>query len=74
MVSGGLFKCCEAMIDAGIENPNTREGIDLCLKCPYPEGCAVFENSITLRTRIATLNQKTAKELLAKGQTVEEIM
>ena len=37
-------KRCFAMIEAGIANPESQQGIGFCLKCPYPDGCVVYES------------------------------
>jgi len=40
---GNAKKRCQAMIDAGVEEPESRGGIEFCTgKCPYPY-CVVFE-------------------------------
>lgn len=58
---------CQAMIDAGIEDPNSAEGILFCTgdrlsggvesQCPYPY-CVVFEHS----SQAAKLKAKARKE------------
>lgn len=45
-----IKRCCKAMLDAGIEDPESAEGIVFCTgnretesRCPYPV-CVVFEH------------------------------
>lgn len=36
---------CEAMVQAGVEDADSKEGIDFCVNsCPYPNGCILFDN------------------------------
>lgn len=36
---------CQALVDAGIVNPDSQEGIDFCIdKCPYPDKCEIFDS------------------------------
>jgi len=40
----GAYRACHAMIDAGITDPNSQEGIDFCVyHCPYEGGCIVMD-------------------------------
>lgn len=39
---GNALKRCAAMVEAGVADPTTQDGIDFCTeKCPY-EDCIVF--------------------------------
>lgn len=43
--AGHNLKRCPAMIEAGIINPGSQEGIDFCVHwCPYPK-CIVMEGA-----------------------------
>ena len=62
---------CDAMVDAHITNASSQEGIDFCTgKCPYSR-CVLFEDNPRLTARESRVSN--AKELLAKGHSVEQI-
>ncbi|GAG84881.1 unnamed protein product [marine sediment metagenome] len=78
IVMGGITenparKRCQAMIDAGIEDPDSREGARFCTdKCPY-DFCIVFEGAAADRqTRTREMVKKTM-ELLRAGYGKREI-
>jgi hypothetical protein len=57
------------MIDAGIDNPESQEGIDFCLECPYPE-CVVGKGS-GYEKRIR--RQSKAVSMLKSGISTSDI-
>lgn len=66
-------KRCQAMIDAGVYDPESHEGINFCVNfCPY-ECCIVFENPETLRQLRARNKATLVKELYTKGISVVDI-
>ena len=69
--SGKIYNRCPAMIDAGIEDPDSKAGIEFCLACPYPK-CVVFE---TTRSEQFRRNPKIprSKELRLKGLSLRQI-
>jgi len=69
--SGGAYRTCQAMLDEGITDPNSQEGIDFCVnKCPYKEGCIVMESSRTTVHKQERMRRAWA--LLDKGHTISE--
>jgi len=67
---------CQAMTDAGIEHPGSKEGIIFCTKhCPYDK-CIVFDvengrsssGKLTKELRIAE-----AKKMSGKGCSIKKI-
>lgn len=45
-------KCCEDMIEAGITDAASKEGLDFCIdKCRYPNGCILFDSFIQVEKR-----------------------
>lgn len=61
------LKRCQAMIDAGIADPNSQRGIDFCTECPYPR-CILFDTS-----KKPNLRSKQVKLMQARGMTNREI-
>ena len=63
---------CQAMIDAGIENPESKEGIDFCVEqCPYEAGCVLFDKAkLPTKTEI---KRNFAKRLHAHGVSDTDI-
>ena len=77
-MSGASSRRCLAMIEAGIDDANSQEGIDFCVnRCPY-DNCVIFEErrgrgrsreiDSRRRDRIAK-----AREMAARGVSIEEI-
>jgi len=65
-------KRCQAMVNAGIENPESQEGIDFCVNsCPY-DYCVVFEN-ISGYSATRLRNVKVSKALRKLGVSKEDI-
>lgn len=78
--SNGIYKICEAMLKAGIKDPESQEGKDFCTKrgkfakkggCPYTS-CIVFEGPSKIDTRMAR-DVKRAKEMRAQKIPAEKI-
>ncbi len=67
-----MYKRCEAMMEAGIENPESRDGIDFCLNCPYPR-CVVFEAGARPNTIKRLRNQELARKMKASGLKTKDI-
>lgn len=66
-----MDRACPAMLEAGVLDPNSQEGIDFCTdKCPYDK-CIVFET--TLNTRRCQLRAIEARALLAGGMSIKDI-
>jgi len=64
------------MIEAGITDPNSQEGIDFCVNhCPYEEGCIVMEGRLTqTSTRLRReANKRKVWALWQAGFSVKEI-
>lgn len=61
------------MIEAGIEYPDSQEGIEFCLDCPYPNGCIVFDSILKPNVIKRLRNQAKANKLQAEGLTVDDI-
>ena len=72
-MSGASSRRCLAMIEAGIDDANSQEGIDFCVsRCPY-DSCVIFEErgwkaDSRRRDRITK-----AREMAARGVSIEEI-
>ena len=66
--SGTGKRRCPAMIEAGIENPDSQEGIDFCLDCPYPD-CIAFSGD----GKIQSVRWLVAKKLHNEGHNIEQI-
>lgn len=50
-----MTKICDAMREAGIADPESKEGIDFCISsCPYEEGCILLEPNIFPKKHEAT--------------------
>lgn len=72
---------CKAMIDAGIEDPDSREGALFCAgssndkiksRCPY-DYCIVFEHKKISKVRTVEDKTKFAIKLLAHGVSRDDI-
>jgi len=64
------------MIDAGITDSESQEGIDFCVNhCPYEEGCIVMEGILTqTSTRLRKdTNKRKVWVLWQAGFSVKEI-
>ena len=58
------------MIDAGIEDPNSQEGIDFCVnKCPY-DVCIAFELGRGTSKLRRELRVAVVKEMQSRGVSV----
>ena len=69
--SSGVYRICQAMIEAGITDPNSQEGIGFCVnKCPYKEGCIVMESGKTSVHKQERMRRAWA--LLDKGHSIAE--
>lgn len=66
------LRICDAMAEAGISKPNSKEGIDFCLNCPYPD-CIAFEDRRAKEMAEREENKKRVKEMWKDGCTVDEI-
>ena len=67
---------CEAMIAAGIEDPDSLEGKHFCTEnCPYPDGCVVYEykpgKSPAAERKVARVAR--AKEMRGSGVDIAVI-
>ena len=61
------------MIEAGIKDPESQEGIDFCLNhCPY-DRCIVFEAEKSSATTRRDDRKARAWELYSKGYSRKEI-
>ena len=66
-------KRCEAMVEAGVYDPEKREGIDFCVNhCPYTF-CVVMENDETIAQRKKRRNSDLAIRLRVHRVTIEDI-
>lgn len=66
-------KRCKAMIDAGIDDPISQEGIDFCVdKCPYPQ-CVVVDSKATSRQVNFRTTSTIAKDLRSHGVSIVDI-
>ncbi len=74
-------KRCLAMIEAGIEDPDSEEGAQFCAgdrhglvesQCPYPV-CVVFETLGVNRVAIARERRRVARQLHIHGVSVDDI-
>lgn len=78
----GIYtKCCKAMLDAGITDPESDEGILFCTgtrdgtvesKCPY-DYCVVVEHHLTTARIGADKRAILAKSFREHGVSVEDI-
>jgi len=65
---------CLAMIEAGIEDPESQAGKDFCTEqCPYPNGCIVLEFGRSISSLRRDKRIARAKEMAARGRSVEDI-
>ena len=70
---GDQKKRCPAMIEAGIKDPDSQEGIDFCVnECPYDK-CIVFELGRSTSKLRRKLRAALAKEMQTQGYTAVEI-
>jgi len=61
------------MIEAGITNPESLEGIRFCTnKCPY-DHCVIAEPKVSSRKVRALLQKRAARLLYSQGMSVQEI-
>lgn len=72
-------KCCKAMLDAGITNPESTDGIMFCAgdrntesRCPY-DYCVVVEHRQTAAQDKVKERIPLAKSLREHGVSVEDI-
>ena len=77
-MSGASSRRCLAMIEAGIDDANSQEGIDFCVnRCPY-DSCVIFEGRRG-RGRSREIDSRRrdritkAREMAARGVSIEEI-
>ena len=72
---GDNLKRCQPMIDAGITTPDSQEGIDFCVKCPYEEKCLLFERDKdnTQPTERVRLRIEQVKLMYSQGKCRSEI-
>lgn len=62
---------CDAMRDAGIKDPQSKEGIDFCTsQCPYEDRCVVMESKGSLRK---VSRRERAAKLIKEGRNDREI-
>lgn len=60
------------MIEAGIKDPDSQEGIDFCVnQCPYDK-CIAFELGRGISKLRRELRKAMAKEMQTKGYTAGE--
>lgn len=59
---------CPAMIEAGIDDPDSYSGIQFCLDCPYPD-CIAFSGG----SEIIKLREEEAKRLVENGYSISQI-
>jgi hypothetical protein len=64
---------CDAMVEAGIIDPNSQSGIDFCTNCPYPEDCVLFADGLKKVRARTGYRVMRAKKLLDSGRTIEDI-
>jgi len=64
---------CPAMIEAGVRDPDSQEGIDFCVnECPYDK-CIAFELGRGISKLRRELRKAMAKEMQVKGISVGDI-
>jgi DNA-binding NarL/FixJ family response regulator len=64
---------CQAMINAGIGDPESLEGKKFCTEnCPY-EYCIVFEGYDTRRKKQTSREVKLVGEMLSSGMSIKDI-
>lgn len=62
------------MIDAGIEDPSSQDGIDFCVgSCPYEKGCILFDALPREKRAAQEAKVAFAKNLYAHGVSVADI-
>ena len=74
MTIGDNKRCCAAMKDAGITDPNKQEGIDFCVNsCPY-DFCVVMESEATVIQLSYQRRVYIAQELRKRKVSVDDIV
>lgn len=64
---------CQAMLDAGITDPESKAGKDFCTKsCPYPDDCIMVPSEEKIRSRRKS-KRASAIRFKRKGMTLKEI-
>jgi len=63
---------CPAMVEAGIKDPNSQEGINFCLNCPY-DHCVIADPQVDNKQVRRALLIRAVKELSRRGLSDEEI-
>ena len=64
---------CKAMIDAGIYDPESKDGIDFCVNfCPY-EYCVVLDYKVTACQLKRRGKANFARDLKGHGVSVDDI-
>lgn len=67
---GQNLRRCRAMIDAGIANPNSQEGIGFCTEsCPFDK-CELFEGGESIKVQ---LRMREARLMQSQGMTKKKI-
>lgn len=67
-------RLCQAMVDAGIEDPESQDGKDFCTeKCPYPNGCIVFEYGRGISSLRRDKRVARAREMAAESYPNKDI-
>lgn len=62
---------CPAMVEAGVYDPESKEGIDFCVNyCPY-ENCVIFENALVSKSQ---KRKRIAQGLRKHGVSVDDIV
>lgn len=65
---------CRAMIDAGVRDPCSSEGINFCVtQCPYTDGCVLFEQGGTRKKEQKNLIKGFARRLHSHGVSVVDV-
>ena len=65
---------CEAMRIAGVDDPESQEGIDFCVnQCPYNDDCIAMTPVVEGMYVTTVLRANTAKELMRRGMSHEDI-
>ena len=63
---------CKPMVEAGITDPDSPEGIEYCTeRCPYPDGCVVANERVGKSKK--ELEIAKARKLHEDGMSLEEI-
>ncbi len=65
---------CRAMIEAGIADPEGKQGIDFCVShCPYEDGCRLFEGKRNIRSEKKELKSVLNDQLSRHRVSVDVI-